>query len=1500
MYSSSNSFLNPNAAQPGQQYGQPQQSYGGFQQPQQQQPTGFMAQPTGFAGPQMQPAQPQPTGFPGGPFQQPSFQPSPQPPQMTGYPQNQAPQFQQQQSQSIQQQPTSAPSMPARPPGQTSSQIAQSFQNLSSPTSHAPPSHASSKIPNMRLSFITAQDQAKFEQLFKSAVGDAQSMDGDTARDLLLRSKLPGNELSKIWVLSDTTKSGHLHFPEFALAMYLCNLRLTGRELPASLPERVKNEVSSMVDIISFAVPDDRPPPAPKTNVPNFDQPLMQNTLAPPAPQQPRPQQPSNSQLLSQLTAQPTGFYNQATGFQPPSIVAPQPTGFAPQNTSLRVQPTSLQPNPQPTGYTGPRPPMPPMPTGFGSNLSPSQSGATALTVQPTGMPGQWGFVNTPATGLPNIEALKQRLMPQPGREGGYTTAGLAGNATIPWAVTKDEKKIYDQLFRAWDGLNKGFIGGDVAIEIMGQSGLDRQDLERIWTLSDPHNRGRLNMDEFAVAMHLIYRKLNGYPIPNRLPPELVPPSTRNLDDSIGAVKSLLSQDAEQRKSSGAFLQPQKTGVSYLKTHSFRTGSTSPGFGRKDATVFRNNDDAVAYKSSARRRAGASPSPSPSSTSAERNDDDLSIEQLKKKIRETKIMLDATDFRDENRAEEDDVLNRRDRKEAESLMERIRRVQDDIDTDPKAAFRNADSGAERRALGRQLQAFQDQLPELASNVRRLERSIADSKLELFRLKDAKLHPGTALEIIGTSPGGAVTEADRIKARARARMQARAAELAGRPPPQADDGSATRRLEEEKATVMAERERHEAMTRDVEESVKEFSLSLEDSLRDQDQNSTRDHERRRWEEALGVEDQIRDFIYDLQRNRKTAKVRKEEERVIRADNSSYSQPQDRYQNASANGDGSSTLRSASASPSLAGGTHEERVASARERAQKRIAERMAAAGLKPSSDASQSFSERQERERREKEERRKRAEEEDAKREAERQRRLAQEKSSSTVSPPKPAPKKPPPPPSRKARTDSTGHAETKKAEEAALAIRAKAEQEEKERTLRQQQEVQEAERRRLEDEAKRQEEDLAREKQAAEARLRALEEQVRQGKVKKQEEKRRKQQAEKEAKEKEARLAAQRAELEAAQARERELQRQLEGMGEEESSSDEEGPVEITPQESTPTQSQVFPPPPPFSQPSPPSVAPPVPPVPAIREPIKEPEPEASPEFPSPVATPEPVKQTLAPETESRNPYFRQLSQSSERQQQSVPPPVPQPGPEKQSTNPFHRLAQQESATKSAFTADSTVPGPLERKSRARPEEGDWSAAESENESDEDDERVAGGSAKQLASILFGTMAPPRPLSSMDDKPEAKPETPVQDIPIAPPPPPPPAPAPAPETAFEPETADIPSPPAPDEGGFYTPPPIPPPPPPPPPPPVLGMEAPAAPPPPPPPPPPGAAPPPPGGAPPAPPGPPPPPAPPGAAPAPTGRGVGRGALLADIQAGKGLKKVVTKDRSAAATAGRVL
>jgi len=760
-----------------------------------------------------------------------------------------------------------------------------------------------------------------------------------------------------------------------------------------------------MVDIINFNVDDD----GAETSA------LRTNAASPPTIQQPQPIQSSSSLLTAQMTGYPGQQQGFGAGFQPQQTGYQQPmqTGFNQPN-----QPGySAASNPTASGYNGPRPPMPPMPTGFnpGQGLSPSQTGMGGMTLplnaQPTGRPGQWGLVNAPATGLPNIDLLQSRMMPQQGREqGSFTTSGLAGNAVIPWAVTKDEKTRYDSVFKAWDGFGKGYIGGDVAIEVFGQSGLEKPDLERVWTLADHGNKGRLNMDEFAVAMHLIYRKLNGYPLPAQLPPELVPPSTRNFNDSIGAVKSLLHQESDFRKNSGASLLPQKTGVSYLKNHSFRGDSGPARGGRKDATVFKNNDDDVGYKSSARRRVGnGSPRPdSPSSTTS----DDISLDQLRKRIREKQVLLDAIDFKDENAADEDDALDRRDRREAEDLYHRIRRIQEDIDSHPDAALRNIDSGAERRILKRQLQTLTDKLPEIASQVRKTERAIADAKLELFRLKDAKAHPGSASSIVGTGPGGSVTESDRLKARAKAMMQQRSAALTGRKVEANDDDlAAPKRLEQETLKVRNEKEDNERMVKDVEDSVRDFSRGLEDNLKDGAENSSSEHERRRWEDGLGVEDEVKDFIFDLQRSSRSAKVRTEDKA------SSRDAPRETSRFESPATSRSEAPPVADAMPAT-GATYnqyktpQDRAAYIKQQAEQRMAERLAALGIKAPTKPGETSQQRVEREQNEKAAKLRQAEEEDAKRESERKARINEEQG---IPPPTTAEaKKPPPPPSRKA------------------------------------------------------------------------------------------------------------------------------------------------------------------------------------------------------------------------------------------------------------------------------------------------------------------------------------------------------------------------------------------------------------------------------------------------------------------------------------------------------
>ncbi|EQL01364.1 polyA nuclease [Ophiocordyceps sinensis CO18] len=1360
MYSNSSAFLGGNSQRPGgQQYGGSplHNAMAGGQQQQQQspfapQPTGFgqqnlqqqytgypmQAQPTGMpqqAQPTGMPQQVQPTGMPQQPFQQQQY---------TGYPgqaqqpqqsfQNPMPsippQFQQQFQAEQQQQPfldqrlsqssafSSLPQQSSGPPQPPASmkpqptgftEMAASFHSggAAQVPDRLAETKITNKIPNIRLSFITAQDQAKFETLFKSAVGDnSTTMSGDKARDLLLRSRLDGDSLSQIWTLADTTRAGELYFPEFALAMYLCNLKLTGKTLPPALPENIKNEVSSMVDIIGFSVVEAQANNAPQ----NASQPTIQ---------QPQPQQPSSQLLQSQMT----GFPGPQTGFgaQPQGLQQPQPTAFPGMHTA------------QPTGYQGPRPSMQPMPTGFGQSLSPNTGGGlgmgASLNAQPTGRPGQWGLVNAPASGLPNIDALQARMMPQQGREGGsYTTQGLQGNAEIPWAITKEEKTRYDALFRAWDGFGKGHIGGGQAIEIFGQSGLEKPDLERVWTLSDNGNKGRLDLDEFAVAMHLIYRKLNGYPLPNALPPELVPPSTRNFSQSIGTLKSMLHQESDFRKSSGAALLPQKTGVSYMKNRSFRGDSGVSSVGRKDATVFRNDDEDFGYRSSARRRLGNS-SPRPASPASVGSNDAMTLDQLRKKIKEKQVLLDAMDFADEKNYEEDDILDRRDRREAEELYRRIRRMQSDIDAHPDAAQTSGDSDAERRALKRQLQNLVDKVPELASQVRRTEKAIMEARLELFRLKDAKAHPGSGTAFVGTGPGGAVTESDRLKARAKAMMQQRTAALMGK---KVDVGSedldAPKRLEEETISAKSEKESNESMVRDVEESVRDFARSIEDTLKEGGKDNTSEHERRRWDDGLGVEDEVRDFIFDLQRESRASRLRTQDKRVTRPLDPAEESRAERIDSSRVQSPASATQ---TAAPAAAGGSYasyktpEERAAFIKQQAEQRMAERLAALGIKAPTKLGESAAQRADRERSERAAKLRQAEEEDARRETERQARLAEEQG---VPPPAPEPpkagtRKPPPPPTRKGVKPEIDLDEKTEDEQA---IRAAQEQ-----RLAQEHEQQQRETQEMEETAKEEEDEFAKEQQATAARLKALEEQVQQGKLRKEEEKRRKKAALAEAKEKEAKMAARRAESEAAKQRELELQRQLESMNNDSASSDDEGPRQITPEASTPTlgSSQI-------SQ--------------------QEPEQKAShPPGAAPTTFPPPPAVVTSPpsETESKNPYFKMMTQSSEVAaapaiSSESAPAAPQPDP---STNPFHRMAQE----------NRVAPAPSGPITRRRADSDDWGSGKEDDDEDSDDDRPGGGNAAQLASILFGTMAPPRPLSAAGKDSPA----PATDTPFAPPPP---------------------------------------------------------------------------------------------------------------------------------------
>lgn len=68
-----------------------------------------------------------------------------------------------------------------------------------------------------------------------------------------------------------------------------------------------------------------------------------------------------------------------------------------------------------------------------------------------------------------------------------------------------------------------------VAKAEMVKSKLPNSVLGKIWKLSDIDNDGFLDMDEFALAMHLIQVKVEGHDLPKELPSHLIPPSKRDI-----------------------------------------------------------------------------------------------------------------------------------------------------------------------------------------------------------------------------------------------------------------------------------------------------------------------------------------------------------------------------------------------------------------------------------------------------------------------------------------------------------------------------------------------------------------------------------------------------------------------------------------------------------------------------------------------------------------------------------------------------------------------------------------------------------------------------------------------------------------------------------------------------------------------------------------------------------------------------------------------------------
>ncbi|KAK2575336.1 hypothetical protein KPH14_012249 [Odynerus spinipes] len=128
-----------------------------------------------------------------------------------------------------------------------------------------------------------------------------------------------------------------------------------------------------------------------------------------------------------------------------------------------------------------------------------------------------------PIPPLPNISISKNLS----------SSIDIIKSSAQPWVVSAEDQIAADKLFLQADMDMDGFVSGIEIKDVFLQSGLPQSVLADIWSLCDTCQSGKLNKEQFALAMWLIKQKLRGIDPPTTLKPEMVPPSLRKGADLI-------------------------------------------------------------------------------------------------------------------------------------------------------------------------------------------------------------------------------------------------------------------------------------------------------------------------------------------------------------------------------------------------------------------------------------------------------------------------------------------------------------------------------------------------------------------------------------------------------------------------------------------------------------------------------------------------------------------------------------------------------------------------------------------------------------------------------------------------------------------------------------------------------------------------------------------------------------------------------------------------------
>ncbi|XP_035248535.1 ralBP1-associated Eps domain-containing protein 2 isoform X1 [Anguilla anguilla] len=114
-----------------------------------------------------------------------------------------------------------------------------------------------------------------------------------------------------------------------------------------------------------------------------------------------------------------------------------------------------------------------------------------------------------------------------------------------PWRITEEQREYYTNQFKTLQPDLGALILGSIAKNFFTKSKLPIPELSHIWELSDVDRDGALTFAEFCTAFHLIVARKNGYPLPETLPPTLLP----GFVEQDGVPQALLGEETFYRVS---------------------------------------------------------------------------------------------------------------------------------------------------------------------------------------------------------------------------------------------------------------------------------------------------------------------------------------------------------------------------------------------------------------------------------------------------------------------------------------------------------------------------------------------------------------------------------------------------------------------------------------------------------------------------------------------------------------------------------------------------------------------------------------------------------------------------------------------------------------------------------------------------------------------------------------------------------------------------------------